>query len=294
MFSYRTYGLNIISELEMPELIPGIGDADLTIRFGKVERLPEDMDKSFHSFWATPEETCLCFQGTGAFLIRHGREIVIDPLGNVDARVLRLGILGPSLSMVLHQRGYLVLHGSAVAIGGKAISFLGNSGDGKSTMAAVLHTRGHALIADDLSVVDFDSVGQPILLPGFPQLKLWPEAVSVLGDEPDDLHRLHPLMDKRARRTHNAFTGDTLPLHSIFVLDEGDSSTIEPIQSGHAFIELVRHSHNALLLEATGSSVQHFGRCTQLVNRAPLYSLRRPRDLSQLPDVAKLIEDHLV
>ncbi|MCC6802499.1 MAG: serine kinase [Anaerolineae bacterium] len=295
MYIYSAYGLGIQSELELPELVAGTDtNGTVTIHFGKVEPLPAEVDSQFHSFWATPNETCLCFQGNGAYLVRNGSEIIIQPFSNVDERVIRLSVLGPALSMLLHQRGLLVLHGSAIVINGQAVSFLGSSGDGKSTMAGVLNRRGHPLVADDLSVVDFDPNGNPLLLPGFPQLKLWPEAVTSLGDDLDSLARLHPAMEKRARHIEqDDFSPNLVPLRRLYVLHDADSLSIEPVQSQQAFIELVRHSHDALLLRQTNSALHHFRQCSQLVSRIQLCYLKRPRSLAALTDVARLIEDNL-
>src|SRR5205085_11497996 len=93
------------------------------------------------------------FADAGAFLMRAGREIVVDPAEGVSGDVLRLYLLGPVLALALHQRGWLMLHASAVAMGQQAVAFLGGSGWGKSTMAGVLHQRGHALVADDFVAV---------------------------------------------------------------------------------------------------------------------------------------------
>ncbi len=291
MYFYNVYGVSIRSEIELPELVPAAGNAeDVIIRFGRVDQLPATVNSQFQSYWATPTETCLCFQGFGAFLVRNGNEIIISPAPNVEERVIRLAILGPSLSMVLHQRGFLVLHASAVEIDGCAVAFLGNSGEGKSTMAGALHARGHRLIADDLAVVDFESAAHPILLPGFPQLKLWPEVASFLGEDPDKLAQLHPEMEKRARRTRDRFSETRLPLHRLYVLDRDDDPQIESLSPQSAFIELVRHSHDGLLLDETDTAVLHFRQCTRLVNTVSIRRLKRPRILSLLPQVAELIE----
>ncbi|NLX09624.1 MAG: serine kinase [Chloroflexi bacterium] len=293
MFTYSVYGINLHAEMELPELAGGEGTADATVRFGKVDRLPAEAASQWQSWHATPTETCLFFQGIGAFLVRNGTDIVADPAENAEPGVIRLAILGPALSMLLHQRGLLVLHASGVAVRERVIGFLGGSGWGKSTMAAALHTRGYPLVADDLVVIDFERGEVPLVMPGFPQLKLWPEAITSLGDSPEQLERLHPLMDKRARRAIDGFSPEPLPLHCLYVLEDSDALGIDPLPRQQAFIELVGHSHDALLLEETGASSEHFRQCTRLVNATPIYRLNRPRDLARLPDVVALIEQSL-
>ena len=80
----------------------------------------------------------------------------------------------------------MILHASAVAVGGDAIALLGGLGRGKSTMAAALHVRAHQMVADDLTAIQMDSA-YPTVLPAFAQFKLWPDAVTALGDSLETL-----------------------------------------------------------------------------------------------------------
>src|SRR3989454_2089338 len=60
------------------------------------------------------------FPYTTLFRSREGREIVVEPAPGVDAGTLRLFLLGPVRAVLLHQRGFLVLHASAVVLDGGA------------------------------------------------------------------------------------------------------------------------------------------------------------------------------
>ena len=54
-------------------------------------------------------------------------------------------LLGPVLGLLLRLRGVPCLHASAVAFGDSAVAFAGSEGAGKSTTAAALASRGHAV-----------------------------------------------------------------------------------------------------------------------------------------------------
>lgn len=47
----------------------------------------------------------------------------------------------------------MIVHGSCVAVGGRAVLILGPSGAGKSTLALALMARGGLLVADDRTVL---------------------------------------------------------------------------------------------------------------------------------------------
>lgn len=292
MFSYVAYGLSIRSDLPLPELVAGGAGTDVLVRWGRVDRLPSAADATGTGFWAKSGEACHFVEGVGAFGVRCGREIIVEPAVGVEQRVLRLFILGPVLGVLLHQRGFLVLHASAVAANGFAVSFLGGRGWGKSTVAAAFHARGHAFVADDVTAIDM-SPGGFTVLPAFPQLKLWPEGVVSLGEAPERLPRIHPLVEKRARRATQGFSRRPCPLKRIYVLAEGPDPAIEPLRPQEALIELVRHSYGTRLLKLDGAACLHFLQCTRLATHITICRLRRPRSLPVLSDLANLVEDDL-
>src|SRR5919109_1904880 len=244
MTPYHAFGLSIHSALPLPELTPSPRAAavghDVVVRFGRAgeRRRPSPGGVGFSS--ASPAEACHHVDNVGAFVVRHGREIIVDPEPDVEERLLRLSLLGPALGLLLYQRGLLVLHASVVARDDHALAFLGKNGFGKSTIAAALHRKGYDLVTDDVAAIRFDD-GVPMVLPGFPQVKLWPEAAALLGEDPDQLPVLHPDFDKRAWRSGQAFSHDPRELVCVNVIAPGPTPAIEPLEPREGFFELVRH-----------------------------------------------------
>jgi hypothetical protein len=296
MFSYTVYGLGVHSPLLLPELIAKEREADVTIRFGSVDHLPSVSAGTRQRICVTAEDTCFVVEQIGTFLIQGGREIVVDPAARVEDAELRLCILGPALALLLHQRGQLVLHASAIAAAGGAVALLGDSGWGKSTLAAALYARGHTVVADDVVAVDAAiEVGngrEQRVVPGFPQLKLWPEAAAALGYAPGTLPRLHHRIEKRVLGVASGFACEPLPLSRVYVLAEGQEQVVEPLRSQEALLELVRHSYCARFLHAADAAT-HFRQCASVAHRVPLRRLRAPRSLAALPDLTRLVEQDL-
>jgi hypothetical protein len=244
-------------------------------------------------YHATAEEIRLFWKDAGAFLVREGREIVIDPVPTAEEAMLRVGVLGPVLGVLLHQRGWLALHASAVATADGIVAFMGEQGQGKSTMAAAMYDRGHRLVADDITAVRIDkATGSAMVQPGFPQLKLWPESVAALGADPESVPRLVPGFEKRARRALREFSMDLSPLRRLYVLAEGETLHVETLEPQKALMELVGHSYVGRILRDVGAST-HLLQCSSLVKNVPVRSLIRPRSLSSLPEVVRLVEEDL-
>ena len=295
MYSYRAYGLSLRSDLRLPEL--GAGDdcvPDAVVCCEHVSDQPVELERADHHAWAVSDGLCMFWKGVGVIAVLGGEKIVIDPAPEAEESRLRLFILGAAMAVLLHQRGLLVLHASAVAISGKAALFLGDKGWGKSTLAAALALRGHAVISDDVVALDRDGQGRPLLLPAFPQIKLWPNSVEALGGRPEDLPRLSTLFDKRHYDVSAQFVSAPMPLARIFLLGVGGTVRLEAVRAQDAVLELVRHSYSARFgahLLSGGEGARHLLQCSALTRRVPISRLDRPVGLSLLPEVSRAVEE---
>jgi hypothetical protein len=295
-YFYFAYGMLIRSAVKFPELIPASeGLADLTIRVGKIHWSPLTSSDSanpvvlvdagmMHFFWP----------GVGKFLARGGREIVVDPLPGIEESLLRLFLLGAVLAGVLHQRGLLLLHASALKIGNSAVVFMGEKGQGKSTLAASIQLSlesPNEILADDIVAIDIMGSSSCFVLPGFPQFKLWPDVIASLGVNSGELTPIHPHLTKRAYRTLGKFALQPVSLQSIYVLTDGDGATINLLSPRDAFIELFRYSYLGRHLPATGLAPRHFDQCAIIAKSVPVSSLKRPRSLELLPKIASFVSN---
>lgn len=294
MYRYTAYGLRIQSALALPELI--IADQtepDVTIHYGSLGLEIPPKNGYITYLRAAPQEVCLTWGSIANLLVRDGKDIIIDPQPGVDERSLRLFALGAGLGVLLHQRRKLLLHASAVAIDGRVAVFTGNSGWGKSTTAAALHARGHRMMADDLVVIEMQN-DQPVVIPGFPQLKLWPESVEALGADPNELPQVRREVDKRAQATRDQFVESPLPLGAIYILDGGDELRIDPLPPKEALMALIRNlfvvGFGAEYSQATQDHMS-FPQCAELAKRVPVRLLHRQVDLTALPRLVELVED---
>ena len=285
----NVHGLTIESELDLP----GISCTDspqALMRYGKVER-PPIVPGADRGHGISKGRLTLYWRGIGTFLVQSGSEIVVDPDPHAEESLVSLFAMGPVLSALLHQRGFLVLHASVVSIRNAAIGFLGDKGWGKSTTAAALNARGHALVADDVLVVPPSSGDTPMVQPGLGQLKLWPESVAAaLSEDPRSLARLHSAVEKRVWKT-NLNVGDrSIPLQRLYVLDRGESLRSVPLTPAAALLTLVQHSYLSRLMNSIGGSQENFQQCSKLAKSTPVNRLVRPNDLNGLSQIVDLVE----
>lgn len=192
-------GWRVHSELPLPELAPwsahdGTADdraPDLVIRRGVVpDRLDDPVEREPSVQIDGAGRFLLCVDNIANYFVASPGEVIVAPCAGAAEADIRAYLLGSVFGYLCHWRGLLPLHGSCIELGGRAVILCGISGAGKSTAALGLVLRGHRLIADDVAVVDARSGREPQVLPAFPRLKLWPDALAALDIPRDGLERI--------------------------------------------------------------------------------------------------------
>lgn len=88
---------------------------------------------------------------------------------------------GVVAAAILALRGAIPIHGSAVALDGRAVLICGRSGLGKSSITSHLIKQGGKLISDDLSVLSFDEQRVATLSAGRTNIRLGTPAVAAIS-----------------------------------------------------------------------------------------------------------------
>lgn len=263
---YSAYGLTVHSDIPLPELAP-LGrapGADVRVRLGRVR---------------TPT---FLWKGESRIRVRGAREITVEILPGADRKAVRLSILGPAFSKLLERRGLLVLHASAVRMDREAVAFLGAAGAGKSTLAAALHRRGHALVTDNQLVLRFTG-DKVFAIPTFPQFKLWPDSARSLGLNIDRLPWIDAVTRKRSLLFQKRFAEGPVRVRRIYLLSKGRSVCVTRPAPGRKLFQLLRHSLGR----------PDFLSCARLAGAVPIRFLRRTARLSSLEDLVRVIEEDL-
>jgi hypothetical protein len=295
MHFYEIYGLTVSSNDALPELEPrrrrAPGKADL---FVTIKRPAPRLERSSnHRFETVPRRASLELPDVGRYEVRDGKEIVVTPEPVADPALVRLFLLGSVIGLALHQRGLLPLHASAVAVNGRAIAFVGDEGQGKSTLAAhCLACGADSLVADDVVVVSRDSSDTWWAQPGMPSLKLWRDALDRLSQPTDDLRPDWFRADKFHLPQSGGIAQRPMPLSGIYVLESDPNAgagRIEPINGSAATVLLIAHTYRMEILEPTQQRASHFAACTHLAATIPVRRLLRERDPRKIGDTTAML-----
>lgn len=297
---YMAYGLGVESELEIPEFLPvnrlPIESATINIRFDTLSAPPLTETPSACRCQIGQNEAYLDWPQGGLFLVRQGREIIIDPAVGADETLVRTFLLGAAFGLLLHQRGQLVLHASAIALDEGAVLFIGDRGAGKSTTAALFQSHGYSLIADDVTVLDMSQPESVMVVPSFPQIKLWPESITSLGQQPEQFPQLNPLVEKRICSSPDTFAQQSHPLLGIYVLDWGVENVIHPLKGHGALADLMHNWYCARFgaeMMRHISPADHLKIFAGLLNQVPVYELIRKESLADIHNLVPVLTHHV-
>jgi hypothetical protein len=284
---YRAYGLTIRSDFPLPEL--RVTDAvdespDVVVRTGDVEPLLASGGDAVNL-------NTVRFDSMGTFAVVDGREIVCD-LNSSELRhhrYVRQVVYIKALPVALLQRGSVVMHASAVVVDGQAAIFLGSRSTGKSTTAAAFHLKGYPVLADDIIGIRLDDES-PTVLPGVPQLRLESEAVAALDIGEATTSGGSGRSEKQYLNLPPV--ADAVPVGCFYVLVEGESVAIEPVDGTEQFFQVLKRTFHDGFLSEMDMTPTGFEQCSTVIDASPIRYLRRPTRYDTLPSlVDRVVRD---
>ncbi len=232
----------------------------------------------------------ISFDGVARFQIDFADKVVtiFDIADDATSEALAHLLNDHVAPRILAGAGELVIHASAVEIDGHLAVFLGETGAGKSTLAASLHSAGHRLVGDDAIILATSSdtvTGQSV----YPSLRLYRESISaVLGDRVESVPMAHYSDKQRLNLPAlQEFDGEPIRVGAFFFLIEDPSEdgvaahAIAPALTCMGLIE------NGFALDAddADAAAKRFQAASQVVGAVQGYELSYPWDFDLLPEV---------
>ncbi|NED95079.1 hypothetical protein G1H11_07105 [Phytoactinopolyspora alkaliphila] len=285
--THLLYGLRVRSDVPLYQHRPVPADGtppDVRIRRGqdvpRTEECPPgqvvahlETDRPYYTFCVSESgQHVLRFYRTCEFVIdAELRDATMHVVEGTDSEIAGVLAAGALLSYILTMREQVVLHASAVQVGDSALAFVGRSGMGKSTMAALTCAAGASLITDDVLRVEFGEHGVACRL-GATELRLR-KAAAELAERFADRPPSRVTGDARDALRMVESNDDGLPLAAIVVpFPDRERSDVEVVRVPpmDAVISLLRFPR---LLGWSDAAVldRQFRDIADLVERVPVY-----------------------
>lgn len=297
---YTIAGQAVESEVPLPELGagPAGGTGALRVRLGGVRPAPRSVvaqqrledGRLWRVIFGAEEGYLFDFPGLAVFLAaRDGNGVEIFPDPEVPPETVRHLLLDQVLPYLAPAWGGDAFHASGVATPGAAIGFLGETGRGKSTLAAAFARRGFSILCDDCFCIHEGPDGFRAR-PWYSGLRLWPGHLEALRGAPgDDGDVAHYTTKKRV-----LFSGDgagDAPVRAVFLLEapaRDGRIRIERLSARDAAIELTRHAYFLDPADRPGFR-RFFDRVGRISEAVPIHRLSYPRSLATLDRVVEEI-----
>ena len=258
--------------LELGALAPHL---DRGVAFGPVlRRLPDG------SLLFEPPEI-------GRTLI-SGNRIVVEARAGATPGELQAFVLGPILVLLGHVRECLPLHASCVALPRGAAAFSGPARAGKSSLAAGLAQRGHALLAEDVCMVA-PGGARPLVFASTSLVKLTRRSEKQLRPGEAQVQIRH----KRFFSMPARGDAQSAPIDALYFLGHNgsqDAPCIRPIPANQVLAQV----HGAILMPAAAIALRGdaalFAAAAKLAAAVRVARLVWPFDLARIDQTLDLIE----
>ena len=294
-YNYRVYGINVESEIVLPELLTNNykedACSDVIISYGS---MPKEINHEIQEGrWFNFEKDKMWFliKDVAKYCILNGNNIIVDPYNNADSHEVKAFLLGSAFGMLLIQRNIIAIHGSTVVIAEQAITITGEQGAGKSTLSSALRDKGHSFMSDDVSVTGYEEV--TMVYPGYPQQKLCRDAMEKMGYDTKAYIRIDECRDKYAIPVQQNFIKEPIKLGAVFEIAMADCPNveIEEITGIEKLKVLLKNIYRVEVTQHSGMSPDYFKNCLDISKTVPLFKVKRPKDKFSVEEQISIIEN---
>jgi hypothetical protein len=253
------------------------------------------VDRVFQSIQAATGDSAASLQqeltldlGREGELVASNDRIALRGADHLSAERKSDLLRGPGEGLLAHCRGQLVLHGSCVSRAHTAISLVGPSGIGKSSLSVALCKRGAALLSDGMTIVDPRTL---IVTQRRPWWRLADDALRAFGLAPEE-HTFDDALGQKRRLIGEEFAGASAPrLAHVLLVETGADISIGHLSGAEQILGLIRNAYLASVLPPSESPIL-LQRCDEAIARGvAVHRFLRPMDWARLDEVAAVIEN---
>lgn len=293
-YYYNVYGSIIKSEIIFPGISCKKKSPDINIFFDQLN-ISDVVSESFltENFKAQfcRDKTYISWKDKVICCIEN-HSIIINSQIKIDKSFLVGILVGCAIPLLLHHKGNLILHANAINIKGLSIALIGPKGSGKSTLSANLIKKGHHLISDDILCVKTIKESH-FTYNGFSTIKLWPDAILSLNENPCLMPKINSNIEKRYYYSEKELISDKIPLKAIYALRESNDTTyIKSMSKQNGVIELVKSTLWGHIFNEN-ELCNNLKICAQIARDVPIYTLNMEKKIRNIPYLIKTIEKNI-
>ncbi|GAB5447470.1 hypothetical protein [Gymnodinialimonas sp.] len=319
-WAYSAYGYTLLSEVKLhclraaePDAKPDLHvSASWSKEVSQIE-IPDDAvmrtdavtadGRPYLSVWAKQEGIRISHhsdEGAVVFtLVGAPPRILVEIAPNTPAVDVEAYLIGRVLGSMMRFLKLTCLHGAFLEVDGAAIGFLGGKGAGKSTILATSAIAGHAVIADDIGVLQASGAGSWSIPPAYPFLRAWPQSIAELTISPRAV--AGPVISFNQKRYVDltvppfSHVNRPMPLHALVVLGDrkGRTYDLQRLTGAAGLVPLSAHTY-APYVDAPASRHRDLLTLAQVVKQCQVFSLCLPNEVNALENQIEKVLSEIV
>jgi hypothetical protein len=214
---------------------------------------------------------------------------------DIPDETIRHLLLDQVIPRLLSHQGNQILHASCIKTADSALVFCGESGWGKSTLAAFFHSQGYPILTDDCLLLKTNDSDEVFGIPNYQGIRLFQDSLSLFPEERKTTPVAHYGTKKRIITESNS-SNQATQIKAIFILPDPvrqlnkEHVSVCQINGAAAAVELIKNSFPLDITDrnAIGGEFQRIARIARSKNLS-VYQLNYPHRMEMLPAVLKLI-----
>ena len=290
MYQYKLYNLTLTSCIEFKFLkqTPFLTSPDVEIAEEGLLKRHNDTINKYDAY--------IFRNGIGFFHIQAGKKIIFNRQDSkVSDETLTRSMINAVFGYLLYQRGYFVLHASALKFGISSFAFLGRSGSGKSSLIADLSmNHGADFICEDVACIS-DHIEDISIINAPPLIKLSDEMSYKLNLNQNN--KLNLISDRLNRSFYKVEENtDANKLNACFFLEWGDSFSIEKLEDSSVLPVFLLNTYSCHPFNSCVDSSRDFHNFVhEFIKKIPIFKITRNKEdgFKTSTDLIKFLNDFI-
>ena len=263
--------------------------SQVEILFNKKKQLSNNLSKTVFS----PDHISISDKYNNQYKIYKDR-IVVNYSDEICIDQISSFILSQPIGYFYFLNGFHVLHASCISYERKAISFIGRSGAGKSSIAALMHDDHFGIIAEDLTIIDKNlKLHNPSNL-----IKLSSEVSDIMNNK---LKKYSEYEDIRGRNFYEIYPkkhNDEPSLNRCYFLNWSEKNkniSISKMENLDVFKNLLTFSYGTLdemNLCVDFSYKMHM--INKIMKNSEFYFVTRPKNIDDIDNSVSRLKEHII
>lgn len=220
-------------------------------------------------------------------------KIIVNYNDSINLNEISFFIYSQPLGYLYFLNNFHVIHGSCVSYKDKAISFIGRSGSGKSTIAALMNDDNFKILSEDLTITDNDLNIQKTS----DLIKLAPEIHEIFKTKISKLSNYKDFRGRSIYDAKNIYFQERSKLNKCYFINWSNSKEIKisRMKSLDIFKYLLTYSYGTLDIENQSIDfIYKMNFIDNIIRNIDFYLLEQPKDLENIGSNINKVKDHII